>query len=78
MMDFVACKCDSKWWIGLVLEIYFDEQDFKIKFLHPSGPSRIFHWPRRDDVCWVPFTNYISHVFTLLTTTGRTCNINEK
>ena len=77
MMDFVACTYDSKWWIGLVLEVNTNEQDFRIKFLHPSGPSKSFYWPPHEDICWVPSTNYISHVRTLSTTTGRTYKVDD-
>ena len=25
-----------------------------IKFMHPSGPTRLLHWPDNDDLCWIP------------------------
>ena len=23
--------------------------------MHPKGPSAMFKWPLRDDLCWIPF-----------------------
>ena len=31
-MDYVACKYDANWWIGIVLAINDDEQDLQIQF----------------------------------------------
>ncbi len=27
--------------------------DFFIRFMHPHGPSKLFHWPNKEDTCWV-------------------------
>ena len=27
--------------------------DFFIRFMHPHGPSKLFHWPTDDDTCWI-------------------------
>ena len=37
--DYVSCKYDDKWWIGLVKDIDNVEQNCKVNFMHPSGPS---------------------------------------
>ena len=57
--DFVACIYEQKWWIGIVTDIDSQQSDLQIKFMHPYGPARSFHWPRNDDVCWVPLTHVI-------------------
>ena len=49
-----------------------DEKDTKINFLHPPGPSKSFTWPKRKDVCWVPYMNVISKIRPQTTFTGRT------
>ena len=42
-MDFIACCYDALWWIGLVEEIDNENQDAKVKFLHPHGPCKNLH-----------------------------------
>ena len=67
--DYVACRYDEKWWIGLVQEVSKEEQDFKVSFLHPPGPSRNFCWP---DVCWVSVTDVICQIDAPVSVTGLT------
>ena len=73
--EYVACRYDEKWWIGVVEEVNEVEQDVKINFLHPPGPARSFRWPSRPDVCWVPITDVICQVQAPVTATGRTYTI---
>jgi hypothetical protein len=40
--EYVACRYDEKWWIGVVEEVNEVEEDVKINFLHPPGPERSF------------------------------------
>ena len=75
--DYVACRCDDKWWIGVVEEVDRVERDVKINFLHPSGPAS-FRWPRKPDVCWVAITDVICHIQAPVTATGRTYKIDEQ
>ena len=49
--EFVACKYDKLWWIGVIEEINDEKKDFKVNFLHPPGPTRNFHWPKKADTC---------------------------
>ena len=77
VMDFLACKYDGNWWIGMVLEISNEEKDFQIKFFHPSGPAKNFYWPSHDDICWVPFSNCICQLSTPSTSTGRMYTIDD-
>ena len=58
LMSYICCVYDSNWWIGLVVEIDFLENDICINFLHPHGPYKYFYWPLHEDLCWVP----LSHV----------------
>ena len=38
----MACKYDKLWWIGVIEEINDEEQDRKVNFLHPPGPTKKF------------------------------------
>ena len=76
--DFVACRYDKKWWIGMVKEFCMEENDFKISFLHPPGPCLSFHWPQREDVCWVSELDVLSSIEAPVTKTGRTYDITNE
>ena len=54
--DYITCKYDEKWGIGLILEV--DTMQLDAKDQHPPGPANTFFWPLKDDVCWVPFPKY--------------------
>jgi len=75
--DFVACIYDGKWWIGIILNIYMDEDDIYIKFMHPNGPARSFLWPASDDTCLVPACHILCTIEVPVTTTGRQYKLNE-
>ena len=66
--EYVACYYDSNWWVGLVQNVNCDEKDVEIIFLHPPGPSNNFTWPKRKDVCWVPYMNVICKIRPSITT----------
>ncbi|KAG1659181.1 Hypoxia-inducible factor 1-alpha inhibitor [Nymphon striatum] len=68
---FVACRYDTFWWVGIVDEIEAEKKDFKIKFMHPHGPSKRVSWPERDDSCWVPINNMIAVIGVPTTRSGR-------
>jgi hypothetical protein len=36
---YIAVVCEDHWWLGYVLEKYEENEEFKIGFLHPHGPS---------------------------------------
>ena len=72
LMDFVACKYDNFWWLGLISEINNTEKD------NAHVPSKSFTWPNRDDCCWVPFSNIIQVVKAPATRSGRTYEISNE
>lgn len=41
-----------------------EEGDIKVKFMHPFGPAPSFHWPSREDICYVPLNNVIAKIST--------------
>ena len=49
--EFVPCRYDNLWMIGIVMEINTDEQDCKVNFLHLQSPTRNFNWPIQMDTC---------------------------
>ena len=72
---YVAVWYDGKWWIGMVSDYDVEQDDYKIKFMHPSGTKQKtgFYWPSpRDDQCWVIRDHIICEVKTLKTQQGRT------
>ena len=77
LMDFVACKYDSFWWVGLIGEVVEVNKDVKVVFLHPHGPGKSFTWPNREDCCWVPLTNILQVIKTSTTRTGHIYDISN-
>ena len=61
-MSYICCVYDSNWWIGHVIEVDFLENDIRINFLHPHGPSKYFHWPSHEDICWVPLSHVLCKI----------------
>ena len=51
--QYVAAVYDNKWWLGMILQVDNEHDDYKIRFLHPAGPSPTFHWPQFDDECYI-------------------------
>ena len=50
---YIAAIYDDQWWLGMVLEVDNEHEDYKVRFLHPAGPSPTFHWPQFEDECYV-------------------------
>ena len=78
LMSYVACNYDEKWWVGMILELDQQNNDMKVTFMHPHGPSKSFFWPRRDDVCWMPPASVILKLSSPSTVNGRSYTFNSK
>ena len=52
--QFILCRYETEQWVGNIKEISFENEDVLVSFMHPKVPSRNFHWPTREDLCWVP------------------------
>ncbi|XP_047129865.1 uncharacterized protein LOC124809907 [Hydra vulgaris] len=76
--QYLFCKYDEFYWLGMVSEIDKENDDFLVKFMHPHYPSRSYYWPNRDDNCWVPRMNIISFVKTPSTSSGRQYHISKE
>ena len=51
--NYVCCLYDNVAWIGLVEDVSEEHGDFFIRFMHPRGSFKLFHWPTDDDTCWI-------------------------
>ena len=51
--QYIAAVYDDQWWLGMILEVDNEHDDYKVRFLHPAGPSPTFHWPQFDDECYI-------------------------
>ena len=71
----MACKYDLFWWIGVIEEIDDEQNDAKIRFMHPHGPSMNFTWPSTDDICWIPIANILTPITAPTTRSGHIYNI---
>ena len=69
--DYVTAVYDNNLWLGYVLEKNEEQDEVKITFLHPSGPTKSFSYPRHPDVLWVSIVDILTRV-NPVTPTGRT------
>ena len=73
--DYIVCTYDRKCWIGMVNQIDAQCEDLLVNYMHPSFPSRSFHWPIREDKCWIPNFNVVCVINAPKTVTGRQYNL---
>lgn len=59
---YVTVVYEGNWWLGYVLQKNKELDEVKITFLHPSGPSKSFKYPRNANVLWVSVVNVIRKV----------------
>ena len=78
MSQYLFCKYDDFYLLGMVSEVDKENNDFRVKFMHPHYPSRSYYWPKRDDNCWVPRINVISLVKTPSPSSGRKYQISKE
>ena len=80
--DYATVLYDGYWWIVLVNEINEEQKDVTCKFMHPHGPvtENNFHWPRTNDLAWVPFNKFLKKVDAPVCTsnTGRQYKMNDQ
>ena len=61
-----------------MIQINHQEGDVMVKFLHPHGPTKNFHWPEFQDQCLIPAYDLLTTISIPTTTTGRTYHITDK
>ena len=49
--QYLLCKYDSLYWIGIASEIDPSAYNIKAKFMHPNYSSQSYRWPLSDDDC---------------------------
>ena len=80
--DYATVLFDGYWWIVLVNEVNEEQKDVTCKFMHPHGPvtENNFHWPRTNDLGWVPFNAFVKKVDAPVCTsnTGRQYKLNNQ
>ena len=59
---YVASMYDGHWWLGCIVEVCLEHEDYKVKFMQPCGPAVSFSWPKNDDICWVPHAHVLCSV----------------
>ena len=69
--QFIICKYDSQFWIGMVLESDTDNCEMEVKFMTASLPAHLVTWPQREDICWVPSYHVIMRINPPLHSTQR-------
>lgn len=74
IVGFVTCIYDNEWWLGCVIGI--ENEDVKISFLEPHGPSHSFKYPRSPDILLVNKVDILTKVDPT-TQTGRVYHLTE-
>lgn len=75
---YVTVKYDSKWWLAYVLDRKEAEDEIKVTFLHPAGPSPSFAYPSgKPDILWISSDEILCKV-NPTTPTGRIYRLPDK
>ena len=69
--DYAESNYDGALWVGIVISMDEEHSNCKVTFMHPKFPSRSYHWPATDDICYTAFSNIIKTVNAPTTATGR-------
>jgi hypothetical protein len=59
---YITIVYEDHWWLGCVLEKYEENEEFKIRFLHPHGPSAYFVFLSQPDELILPVSLILSTV----------------
>lgn len=52
--NYNACIYDNHWLFGLLVSKQEDDGDINMKFLYSSGSALSFHWPSKENICFIP------------------------
>ena len=58
MIDFVCCKYDDFFWVGMVTNIEEKSHEMHVNFMHLHGSNTSFFWPEREGFAFVPYRLY--------------------
>lgn len=73
---YVNIVYENNWWLAYVLAKDQNNEEVKVSFLHPAGPSPSFSFPRSQDILWLPISNVLKKV-NPITPTGRTYSLTQ-
>lgn len=73
---YITTVYDNQWWLAYVLAKNENDEQVKVTFLHPAGPSPSFAYPRRPDILCLSVNDVLCKVQTV-TPTGRIYRISE-
>lgn len=75
---YVTVKYDGKWWLAYVLDKNESEDEVKVTFLHPAGPSPSLSYPSgKPDILWTSLNDILCTVDPT-TPTGRIYKLSEE
>lgn len=75
---YVTVTYNSKWWLAYVLDKNVSEEEVKVTFLHPAGPSPSFSYPSvKPDILWTSLNDILCTVDPT-TPTGRIYRLSEE
>ena len=57
---FVTCVYQNQWWVACTIQL--DEENIKVSFLHPHGPSRSFRYPSTPEILTIPIGDILTKV----------------
>ena len=63
---FVICIYDRVRFIGVILDKKFEHNNVIVKFMNKNMENNSFSWPPHVDICWLPVTNILCKITTLL------------
>ena len=59
----ISCLYDTKYWVGIIIEVSTENFDVKVKFMHPKIPTPSIKWSSCDDLCRVPNVHVCHIIF---------------
>ena len=77
--DYVACKYDNDWFIGIVEMMNVELPECQINFMHPKQTTSNVYWPQRPDKCLIPYIDVLTKIdVPSITSGGRTYKISSR
>ena len=62
----------------MVTEVWDEDAELEVNFLHPSGPCKGFKWPARSDFLTIPLTDLLCVIDPPVTRNGRTYALSDE
>ena len=62
----------------MVTEVWVEDAELGVNFLHPSGPCKPFKWPTRSDMLTISLTDLLCVIDSPVTRNGRTDALSDE